>query len=331
MNKKLLVAALGAAALLTQPAVAETDFDDRWHVGAAGGFARPDNQRGADDSYHAGLNIGRFLTPDWSLDFRLDRYSFTFDQQTPGDGEKIRLGSIGLLGRYHLGSFGDRTRPYLMIGTGLQENASFYNTGRDIFGSAGVGLTHRVNDRIFVRTELEARYDNDRDTFNRSRGFVDVLGTVGLNVRLGDLPPPPPPPAEPAPPPPPPPPPPPEPEVIFEFDAAVFFEFDSARLRPAAIAELNEAAAILNLHDELIRIEVAGHTCDIGTAEYNQGLSERRARSVRDFLVNEGGVDAGRLMVRGYGEERPKVPNTSTENRQQNRRVELVVLERRRN
>lgn len=119
--------------------------------------------------------------------------------------------------------------------------------------------------------------------------------------------------------------------VIYEFDAAVFFEFDSARLRPAAIAELNEAAAVLNLHDEFLRIEVAGHTCDIGSAEYNQGLSERRARSVRDHLVNEGGVDPNRLVVRGYGEERPKVPNTSTENRQQNRRVELVVLERRRN
>ena len=85
---------------------------------------------------------------------------------------------------------------------------------------------------------------------------------------------------------------------------------------------------MLNLHDELVRIEVAGHTCDIGSAEYNQGLSERRAQSVYNFLVNEGEIDSDRLVVRGYGEDRPKVPNTSRENRQQNRRVELVVLER---
>jgi len=117
--------------------------------------------------------------------------------------------------------------------------------------------------------------------------------------------------------------------VILEFDAAVFFEFDSATLRPAAIAELNEAAALLNLHDELTRVEVAGHTCDLGSASYNQGLSERRARAVRDHLVEQGEVSADRLVVRGYGEDRPKVPNTSTENRQQNRRVELIVLERR--
>ena len=336
MKMKVLAMAAGAVAMLSQTAVADTEFDDRWHVGAAGGFVRPDNSRQADDdSYHAGFNIGRFLTPNFSLDFRLDRYSFKFDQPTPGDGEKIRLTSLGMVGRYHLDTGNSRTRPYLLIGTGLQENRSFYNDGRDIFASAGVGLKHQFNDRMFLRAELEGRYDNDRDTFNRSRGFIDVLGTVGLNVRLGDLPPPPPPPAEPAPPPPPPPPPPPAPEpepaVIYEFDAMVFFEFDSARLRPAAIAELNEAAAMLNLHDELLRIEVAGHTCDMGPAAYNQGLSERRAQAVRDHLVNEGGVAANRLTVRGYGEDRPKVPNTSNENRQQNRRVELVVLERRRN
>ena len=331
MKMSMLALAVGAVAIMSQAAVADTDFDDRWYLGAAGGFARPDSSRAADDdNYHAGFNIGRFISPQFSLDARLDRYSFTFDQVTPGDGEKIRLTSLGLLGRYHIGSADERTRPYLLIGGGLQQNASFYNSGTDVFGSAGFGLKHRFNDRIFMRAELEARYDNDRDTFNRSRGFVDVLGTVGLNVRLGDLPPPPPPPAEPPPPPPPPPEPEPEPEpeVIFEFDAAVFFEFDSARLRPEAIAELNEAAAMLNLHDELVSIEVAGHTCDIGPADYNQGLSERRAQSVYNFLVNEGDVDSGRLIARGYGEDRPKVPNTSRENRQQNRRVELVVLER---
>lgn len=117
--------------------------------------------------------------------------------------------------------------------------------------------------------------------------------------------------------------------MIYEFDAAVFFEFDSARLRPAAITELNAAATVINQRTELTRIEVAGHTCDIGAADYNQGLSERRAQAVRDHLVNQGGVNANRLVVRGYGENRPKVPNTSNENRQQNRRVELVVIERR--
>ncbi len=333
MKTTKLIAALGAAAMLAQPALADNEFDDRWYIGAASGVAISDTSRETDNSYHGGFNIGTFITPRWSLDFRLDRYSFTFDEPTPGDGEKFRMTSLGALGRFHMGSPEDRTRPYLLIGTGLQDHASFYDTGRDIFGSAGFGLMHRFTDHVFLRAEVEARYDNDRDTFNRSSGFLDVLGTIGLNVRLGDLPPPPPPPAEPPPPPPPPPAAPepepePEPEVLFEFDSAVFFNFDSAVLRPESRAELNEAAAMLNLHDEIVSVEVAGHTCDIGSAEYNQGLSERRAQAVRDFLVEEGEVDPDRLVVRGYGEDRPKVPNTSRENREQNRRVELVVLER---
>lgn len=107
----------------------------------------------------------------------------------------------------------------------------------------------------------------------------------------------------------------------------VTFELDSARLQPSAVAELNEAVALMNLHEALTRVEVAGHTCDLGPEAYNQGLSERRAQAVRDYLVQHG-VGADRLVVRGYGEDRPKVPNTSERNRERNRRVELVVLER---
>ncbi|MFP4207149.1 MAG: OmpA family protein [Wenzhouxiangella sp.] len=331
MKLSMLAVAMGAAAMMSQSVEAETDFDDRWYLAPAVGVVRPHSDRLGDDGPYYGLSFGRFFTPQFSIDLRLDRYKSEFDQQTPNNSETIRLNSYGLVGRYHLDVGSAATRPYLMAAAGIQEHASFAHDGRDIYGSLGAGVAHRLNDRLSLRAELEGRYDNDRDTFNRSRGFIDVIGSVALNFRLGDLPPPPPPPAEPAPPPPPPPPAPepePEPEVIFEFDATVTFELDSADLKAEAVAELNEAAALLNLHDELVRIEVAGHTCDLGPETYNQGLSERRAQAVRDYLVNEGGVDADRLVVRGYGEDRPKVANSSTENRQRNRRVELVVIER---
>ncbi len=331
MKMSMLAVAMGAVAMMSQSVEAETEFDDRWYLAPAVGFARPHDDRLGDDGPYYGLSLGKFVTPQFSVDLRLDRYKTEFDQQTPGNSETIRLNSYGVVGRYHLDVGSAATRPYLLIAGGIQEHASYYDDGRDIYGSLGAGVAHRLNDRLSLRAELEGRYDNDRDTFNRSRGFIDLLGSVALNIRLGDLPPPPAPRAEPAPPPPPPPPPPapePEPEVIFEFDAMVFFELDSAKLRSEAVVELNEAAALLNLHDELLQVEVAGHTCDLGPAAYNQGLSERRANAVRDFLVNEGDVDPDRLVVRGYGEDRPKVPNTSNANRQENRRVELVVLER---
>lgn len=325
---------MGAVAMMSQVAEARTEFDDRWYIAPSAGLVFPDGDRETRDDldYHYGLSVGRFFSPNFSLDLRLDRYRLGFAEQTPGAGESIQLHSYGVFGRYFFRE-GQATRPYLLAGTGIQGHDSAYHDGRDIFGSLGVGVEHTYSDRVSFRMEVEGRYDNDRDTFNRSSGFFDVLVTAGLRFPLGARPEPvvaEPPPAPPPPPPPPPAPEPdPEPEVILEFDAAVFFEFDSATLRPAAIAELNEAAALLNLHDELTRVEVAGHTCDLGSASYNQGLSERRARAVRDHLVEQGEVSADRLVVRGYGEDRPKVPNTSTENRQQNRRVELIVLERR--
>ncbi len=74
-----------------------------------------------------------------------------------------------------------------------------------------------------------------------------------------------------------------------------------------------------------IAVRIAGHTDSDGSSSYNQGLSERRANSVRDYLVNKG-VPANTLTTVGYGEEQPVVPNTSAANKAQNRRIEFTVL-----
>ena len=73
-----------------------------------------------------------------------------------------------------------------------------------------------------------------------------------------------------------------------------------------------------------LRIEIEGHTCNIGTAEYNLALGERRATSVRDYLTRRG-VSADRLRTVSYGEERPKYDNAREETRRMNRRAALVV------
>jgi outer membrane protein OmpA-like peptidoglycan-associated protein len=74
-------------------------------------------------------------------------------------------------------------------------------------------------------------------------------------------------------------------------------------------------------------VEVGGHTDSVGSEAYNQGLSERRADAVRDYLMSKG-VKASRLTARGYGESRPVASNDTEEGRAENRRVELVVIER---
>jgi OOP family OmpA-OmpF porin len=99
------------------------------------------------------------------------------------------------------------------------------------------------------------------------------------------------------------------------------FEFDSAKITSDSKATLDDALQILNRHPNLM-VEIAGHTDSIGSAEYNQGLSERRARAVMDHFVANG-ISASRLTYRGYGETMPIADNGTPEGRAQNRRVEF--------
>jgi outer membrane protein OmpA-like peptidoglycan-associated protein len=109
-------------------------------------------------------------------------------------------------------------------------------------------------------------------------------------------------------------------EVVFED---VHFDFDRYSLRPEATRALDEAVKSLQDNPQL-RIEVEGHTCNIGTAEYNLALGERRANAVRDYLTSRG-IGADRLKAVSYGEERPKHDNSREETRRLNRRAALVV------
>jgi outer membrane protein OmpA-like peptidoglycan-associated protein len=115
-------------------------------------------------------------------------------------------------------------------------------------------------------------------------------------------------------------PPPPLVELVFED---VFFDFDRSTLRPEALRLLGDAVAKLQANPGRSVI-IEGHTCNIGTAEYNLALGERRAESVRAYLASQG-IAGTRLEVRSYGEERPKYDNAREETRRLNRRAALVV------
>ncbi len=113
-------------------------------------------------------------------------------------------------------------------------------------------------------------------------------------------------------------------ETIVLSDAGdVLFAFDSAELSESARASLSEISKRLTGAD-LVSVQVAGHTDSKGTDAYNQGLSERRAQSVADFLTAQG-IPAQKLSIVGYGESQPVADNGSDEGRSQNRRVELHV------
>jgi len=106
----------------------------------------------------------------------------------------------------------------------------------------------------------------------------------------------------------------------------VNFASGTDRVLAGAEQILIDAAATLKKHPDLV-IEVAGHTDTDGAVLDNQGLSERRANTVRDYLINAG-VDAARLTVRGYGESRIIADDTTPQGKAANRRVELRILNR---
>jgi len=103
----------------------------------------------------------------------------------------------------------------------------------------------------------------------------------------------------------------------------VFFDSDSYALRNKSKTELNLAISILRDNPD-VRVEIAGHTDDVGPEAYNQELSLNRARSVYNYLI-EKGVPRQRLRFRGYGEGQPLFANDSEAHRQANRRIEFVI------
>ena len=112
-------------------------------------------------------------------------------------------------------------------------------------------------------------------------------------------------------------------EIAVQLTNDILFDVDSYALRPESRDTLRELASNFTRYpDELISVE--GHTDSTGTPEHNQILSENRAGSVRDYLIDHS-VPASRITAGGYGDTRPKASNDTPEGRQLNRRVEIHI------
>ena len=104
----------------------------------------------------------------------------------------------------------------------------------------------------------------------------------------------------------------------------VYFAFDHSDLDTQARGTLDDTVEVLKEHPDL-SLSLQGHADSIGTDDYNLALSQRRAVSVRNYLVAHG-VDSSRLEPSGYGESKPDASNDTADGRAQNRRVEFVVI-----
>ena len=104
----------------------------------------------------------------------------------------------------------------------------------------------------------------------------------------------------------------------------IFFDFDKYTLRDISSAELERLVKLMNQYPKL-KIEISGHTDNVGSETYNKTLSENRAKVVVDYLIKKG-VDKSRLVFKGYGFSQPIASNDSDGGRQLNRRTEFKVL-----
>lgn len=113
-------------------------------------------------------------------------------------------------------------------------------------------------------------------------------------------------------------------EIRVNLPADVLFDFDKSDIRSDAAKSLSSLATIIRANPKG-RTRLEGHTDAVGNAQYNQALSERRAESVKAWLVKNESLDAAKLVTKGWGKTKPIAPNDTEANRQKNRRLEAIV------
>jgi len=112
----------------------------------------------------------------------------------------------------------------------------------------------------------------------------------------------------------------------IEIHDKIQFDFDKATIKPASFDLMNEIAAVIAKNPQIKRLRIEGHASSEGDAGHNKKLSDERARSVMKYL-DDHGITPSELTAAGYGAERPIADNSTETGREQNRRVEFVIVE----
>ena len=346
--KTRAISSLAAAGLLAASASAvaadQAPSEHRFYIAPMFSFVFPNDSQhpvanGGTSDYtgHSGNGWQLSLGKNFGNFFALELYAFDYDNNgnvaapaaTAGDNVKRQLTGYGASALFFPAR--DILPIYALVGGGFDDyditadnNANMYDDGHHYDLGAGVMLP--LNDYgIKVRAEYRYRHskiDIKDDFGGGDETFRDNVVSVGLQIPLGK-------PAEaPAPAPAPV-----TPEPVAQPEPAepapivlrgVTFEFDSAKLTAQAENRLNNVVAALDASPE-VDFRIDGHTDSTGPAAYNQGLSERRAASVQDYLINHGIASDRITAVAGHGESEPVASNETKEGRAKNRRVELNV------
>lgn len=321
MNKICMRIAL-ATALLGATAVQAGEFDGGWVGGKIGqnrtGMTGVDRQNATSYGIEAGhnWNMGGFLL---GVDGFIDSNSKAAHNPVPSNyGSTV----YGLDAK--LGIDAGKWLPYAKIGYAQTDgNGTAGAVGGSDF-HLGVGVEYKFAPNWSVGGEFTSGRGKTGATSLHNNNL-----TLGINYYFGGTPAPAPVAAAPTP----------EPtpapvakaapketwKTLLEEKPVTIeganFDFDSAKIRPAAESKLAEVVEFAGTYGNA-QLEVSGHTDSIGKEDYNQKLSEKRAEAVSKYLVGKG-VAADRIVTKGYGESRPVADNKTRAGRAQNRRVEI--------
>ena len=244
-----------------------------------------------------GLGLGYNFTENWGTELTMD-YIHTSEDGHDNDTVHGYLGRIDAL--YH---FMPREKlvPYVAAGFGaihLDENPNGANT-QGLF-NWGAGLKYFITDSIALRGDLRhiISFDESDNNLAASLGMTFLFGG-GKKVA--------------------------EEKPVDAIELRVEFDTNKSFVRPVYHERIKEVADYLNRHSDVDAV-IEGHTDSRGSDAYNQGLSQRRADSVRQYLIDKFGISSSRLTAKGYGESKPIADNNTAQGRQRNRRVIAVFL-----
>lgn len=353
MKKNLISIAVAASmGLAAFAASAEDMYRGAWYAVPGVSYMNTDSDLDADNGAGAFISIGKELSESWDIQGRLGYNRADEDTNFANIGGRYKQTTLGIDALYMFSR--DKFRPFLLAGLGAARNDVDYTNPADgkktsWMANVGVGAQYLFNDSFGLQADLRHQwsraklgFDNNTLGDNTTETVGNTLFNLGGIFRFGapapvavaETP-------EPAAPvavaPEPAPAPAPEPAPVvctpqmetITVGAEKLFGFDKAQLKDEGRAALDEAAAKIKSHPEIRAVIVTGHTDRIGSDEYNQKLSERRADQVKEYLASQG-VDRSLIEAIGKGESEPVVQcagNKTTKALvsclQPNRRVEI--------
>jgi OOP family OmpA-OmpF porin len=352
-HKLLPFALLLGCNLLPAAQAADAVDDNRWYVAPFGTFVYTGDGRQSSDGWGGGAAFGKIL--DRHFNIELEGFYQGFNSQH---------GSLSFAGgtadiQYFF--FRDKFSPYAVLGAGgMNTSLAKGGSAAGIIAEAGVGFTYELLDNLSFRSDIRYRYNNNFNSTLKTGtdDYHEMLVNVGFVIPFGEKPKaaalqnvaaPEPIVATPRPTP--------VPDCstldsdhdgvnncldkcpdtprntkVDTYGCPIKlilkgsnFKVDSAELRPDAKVILDEVAQSLNNYPLKNEIEVQGHTSSEGGTAHNQKLSERRAKSVADYLKSKHVTN--KLSVKGFGKNRPIADNKTEAGRSENRRVELIWVE----